>query len=58
MPGLDDLPALTECEKRSLKVFDNKIEKINENYQGLTDATKKRDKKVYDLGGFMKYQKL
>ena len=28
-------------------------------YQGLVDATKKeKDKKVYDLGGFKKYQKL
>ena len=28
MPGLNDLPALTECEERSLKVFDNEKEKI------------------------------
>ena len=47
MPGLEDLPVRTECKERSLKVLDNEIEKIKE-----------RDKKVYDLGGYKKYQKL
>ena len=59
MPGLDDLPALTECEERSLKVFDNEIEKINDKYQGLIDTAKKeKDKKIHDLGGYKKYLKL